>query len=80
LLRHRSDSTKRYPKYTRSYYEEAAEGGRTIWVSFDWAVGVDLEEALQRQRKLTSYVADRQLVVDLKPVFRSGLSVKLDQS
>ena len=22
----------------RRYYEEAAEGGRTIWVSFDWAV------------------------------------------
>jgi excisionase family DNA binding protein len=47
----------------RRYYEEAAEGGRTIWVSFDWAVGVDLEEALERQRKLTTYVADRQLVV-----------------
>src|SRR5215217_3810058 len=43
----------------RRYYEEAAEGGRTIWVSFDWAVGVDLGEALKRQRKLTSYVADR---------------------
>jgi excisionase family DNA binding protein len=47
----------------RRYYEEAAEAGRTIWVSFDWEVGVDLEEALRRQRKLTSYVADRQLVV-----------------
>jgi excisionase family DNA binding protein len=47
----------------RRYYEEVAEGGRTIWVSFDWAVGVDLEEALKRQRKLTTYVADRQLVV-----------------
>jgi excisionase family DNA binding protein len=45
------------------YYEEAAEGGRTVWVSFDWAVGVDLEEAFKRQRKLTSYIADRQLVV-----------------
>ena len=47
----------------RRYYEDAAQGGRTIWVSFDWAVGVDLEEALKRQGKLTSYVADRQLVV-----------------
>jgi excisionase family DNA binding protein len=45
------------------YYEDAAEAGRTIWVSFDWAVGVDLEEALRRQRKLTRYVTDRQLVV-----------------
>jgi hypothetical protein len=48
---------------TRRLYEEAAKGGRTIWVSFDWAVGVDLEEAFERQRKLTSYVADKQLVV-----------------
>jgi excisionase family DNA binding protein len=47
----------------RRYYEDAAEVGRTMWVCFDWAVGVDLEEALRRQRKLTSYVADRQLVV-----------------
>jgi hypothetical protein len=47
----------------RRYCEDAAEVGRTIWVSFDWAVGVDLGEALRRQRKLTSYVADRQLVV-----------------
>jgi excisionase family DNA binding protein len=44
-------------------FEGAAEVGRTNWVSFDWAVGVDLEEALRRQRNLTSYVADRQLVV-----------------
>jgi excisionase family DNA binding protein len=48
---------------SRRLYEEATEGGRTIWVAFDWAVGVDLEEALERQRKLTSYVADKQLVV-----------------
>jgi hypothetical protein len=47
----------------RRYYEEAAEEGRTVWVSFDWVVGVDLEEALERQRELTRYVADRQLVV-----------------
>jgi excisionase family DNA binding protein len=47
----------------RRYYEEAAEEGRAIWVSFDWVVGVDLEEALGRQRELTRYVADRQLVV-----------------
>jgi excisionase family DNA binding protein len=48
----------------RRYYEDVAdEVGRTIWASFNWAVGVDLEEALKRQRKLTSYVVDRQLVV-----------------
>jgi hypothetical protein len=47
----------------RRYYEEAAEEGRTVWGSFNWVVGVDLEEALERQRELTRYVADRQLVV-----------------
>jgi excisionase family DNA binding protein len=47
----------------RRYYEEAAEEGRTVWVSFDWVVGVDLEEAFERQQELTRYVADRQLVV-----------------
>jgi excisionase family DNA binding protein len=47
----------------RRYYEEEAEEGRTMWASFDWVEGVDLEEALERQRKLTRYVADRQLVV-----------------
>src|SRR5918997_305317 len=47
----------------RRFYEEEADEGRIVWVSFDWAVGVDLEEALERQRGLTRYVADRQLVV-----------------
>jgi excisionase family DNA binding protein len=47
----------------RRYYEEAAEEGRTVWGSFDWVVGVDLEEAFERQQELTRYVADRQLVV-----------------
>jgi excisionase family DNA binding protein len=47
----------------RRLYEEEADEGRTVWVSFDWEVGVDVEEALERQRGLTRYVADRQLVV-----------------
>ena len=34
-------------------------------------MGVDLEEALGRQRKLTSYVADRQLVVQTGILERS---------
>jgi excisionase family DNA binding protein len=57
------EKAKDHVEALRRIYEEAAEGGRTLWVSFEWAVGVDLEEALERQRKLTSYVADRQLVV-----------------
>ena len=47
----------------RRYYEEEAGEGRAIWAAFNWMVGVDLEEALERQRELTRYVADRQLVV-----------------
>jgi excisionase family DNA binding protein len=47
----------------RRYYEEEAGKGRAIWAAFDWVVGVDLEEALGRQRELTRYVADWQLVV-----------------
>jgi excisionase family DNA binding protein len=63
-LRFVTEEKDEYPlEALRRHYEEAAQGGRTIWVSFDWAVGVDLEEALKRQRELTSYVADKQLVV-----------------
>ena len=47
----------------RRFYEEEAEEGHTIWVSFDLVVAADLEEALKRQRELTRYVADRLLVV-----------------
>jgi len=47
----------------RRVYEEAEGGGHALWASFDWSKDVDLEEALKRQRKLTSFVADWQLVV-----------------
>lgn len=48
----------------RRVYEEEADGrGHALWASFDWARDVDLEAALERQRELTSFVADRQLVV-----------------
>jgi hypothetical protein len=47
----------------RFYEEDEAEGGRTIWASFDWMKNVDLEEAIERQEELTRFVADRQLVV-----------------
>ncbi|MDP8926651.1 MAG: helix-turn-helix domain-containing protein [Actinomycetota bacterium] len=48
----------------RVYEEEEVNGsGHTLWVSFDWTKDVDLEEALEGQRKLTQFAADRQLVV-----------------
>ncbi len=46
----------------RQFYENT-EWDRTIWASFDWVVGIDLETALEHQNKLTRFVADRQLVV-----------------
>jgi excisionase family DNA binding protein len=48
----------------RQVYEEEVNGnGRALWASFDWTKDVDLEEALERQRKLTRFVANRHLVV-----------------
>jgi excisionase family DNA binding protein len=46
----------------RRFYEET-RWDRTVWASFDWVVGMDLEVALERQHELTKFVADRQLVV-----------------
>jgi hypothetical protein len=39
------------------------EEGRTVWASFDWVMQVDLETALERQKRLTELVDERQLVV-----------------
>ncbi len=47
----------------RVYEEEVSGNGHTLWASFDWTKDVDLEEALERQRELTQFVADRQAVV-----------------
>jgi hypothetical protein len=38
-------------------------GGRTVWASFDWVKPVDLETALEQQKRLTELVDSRQLVV-----------------
>ncbi len=47
----------------RVYDEEVNGGGHTLWASFDWVAGVDLEEAVEHQGKLTRFLADRQVVV-----------------
>ncbi len=43
--------------------EEGADGGRTVWASFDWVLQVDLEAALEQQQRLAELVGDRPLVV-----------------
>ncbi len=42
---------------------EETEQGRTVWASFDWAVEVDLDTALEQQERLNELVEARQLVV-----------------
>ena len=43
--------------------EEEARKGRTVWASFDWALEVDLNTALEQQGRLGELVDARQLVV-----------------
>src|SRR5215211_1797654 len=43
--------------------EEEGEKGRTVWACFNWAMQVDLEMALEQQKRLTELVDARHLVV-----------------
>jgi len=43
--------------------EEEGAKGRTVWASFNWALDVDLETALEQQERLNELVDARQLVV-----------------
>ena len=43
--------------------DEEAGKGRAMWASFDWALEVDLESALEQQERLTELVNTRQFVV-----------------
>jgi len=43
--------------------EEEAGKGRTVWASFNWALKVDLDTALEQQERLSELVDTRQLVV-----------------
>ena len=47
----------------RQILEEETEKGRTLWVSFNWALQVELETALEQQGRLNELVDARQLVV-----------------
>lgn len=42
---------------------EEAEGGRTVWASFDWAERVDLETALEQQDALYELLEGKHIVV-----------------
>ena len=42
--------------------EEGGEG-RTVWASFNWVRPIELETALEQQKRLTELVDARQLVV-----------------
>ena len=43
--------------------EEEGDKGRTVWACFNWAMQVDLETALEQQKRLTELVGARHLVV-----------------
>ena len=43
--------------------EEKVSEGRTVWSSFNWAMQVDLDTALEQQQRLTELVDTKQLVV-----------------
>jgi excisionase family DNA binding protein len=47
----------------RRLIEEEAGQGRTVWASFDWALQVDQNTALEQQERLIELVDARQLVV-----------------
>lgn len=43
---------------------EAAAQGRSVWASFDWAMGIGLEEALRQQEELAELVDSHPLVIE----------------
>ena len=43
--------------------EEGVGEGRVVWASFNWVLQVDLETALEQQKRLADLVGARQLVV-----------------
>ncbi len=47
----------------RRVLSEEMDGGRSLWVTFDWMEEIDLGVALEQQEQLTKFVDSRQLVV-----------------
>jgi hypothetical protein len=47
----------------RRLLEEQAEKGRTVWVSFDWVLQVNLQTAFEQQERLSGLGEDRRRLV-----------------
>ena len=47
----------------RRLLSEEADGGRSVWVSFNWAEQIDLEAALKQQQALREVAEDGELVL-----------------
>jgi excisionase family DNA binding protein len=47
----------------RRLLSEEADGGRSVWVSFNWAEQIDLDAALRQQEALQEVVEEGELVV-----------------
>jgi excisionase family DNA binding protein len=63
--------------------EEESEQSRTVWASFNWALQVALETALEQQERLTRLVDSQQLVVKtaaLSEIIDEWSSVELRQA
>jgi hypothetical protein len=63
LMRPEEDPLDGREDVLRRLVEERASEGRTVWASFNWAMQVDLETALEQQERLTEIVDAQQLVV-----------------
>src|SRR5215204_5950782 len=53
---------RREDALTQLIEEEAGEGG-SVWASFNWVMPVELEQAIEQQKRLTEAIGARQLVV-----------------
>lgn len=45
-------------------WTEERQGGRSVWVAFNWEERVDLDSALDQQRRLTELIEDTRMVVN----------------
>src|SRR5215213_493306 len=57
------DPQDRRPEELRRLLSEEADGGRSVWVSFNWADQIDLDTALKQQEALQEVAEEGELVV-----------------
>jgi excisionase family DNA binding protein len=63
LMRPEEDPLEGREEVLGRLVEEKASEGLPVWASFNWAMQVDLDTALEQQERLTEIVDARQLVV-----------------